>query len=249
MRSLKMLIMVLGVLGLLGVPHARADEWNKKTTVTFKEPVEIPGKVLPAGTYVFRLMDSSSDRNVVQIFNSDQSELFATILAIPDYRQNPTGKAVINFEERPKGAPEAVESWFYPGDNFGQEFVYPKSRAMELAKATHHQVLSMPTEMAVNVSKHVKSVAEEPVVAMKKAPIKAIRPTGEEVDIAKAITPAPPSVHLAAAQPTAHPTTHKAKQLPHTASSLPVIATLGLLALGVGGMLGALLKKRRGLNS
>jgi len=241
-------IVALGVLGLLlTVPSDRADAWNKKTTVTFNEPVEIPGKVLPAGTYVFKLLDSSSDRNIVQIFNHDQSELFATILAIPDYRQNPTGKTVIHFEERPKEAPEAVESWFYPGDNFGQEFVYPKSRAIELAKATHHQVLSMPTEMAANVSKPVKSAAEEPVVAMKKAPVKAIKPTGEEVDIAKAITPGPPTIQLATAQPAPSPTMHKAKRLPHTASPLPLVGMLGLGALMAGSILRVL--SRRGLIS
>jgi hypothetical protein len=244
MRSLKMLIMVLGVLGLLGMPQARADEWNKRTTMTFKEPVEIPGTVLEPGTYVFKLMDSTADRHIVQIFNSDESKLFATILAIPDYRRNPTGKTVITFEERAKGSPEAVEAWFYPGDNFGQEFVYPKVRATELAKATQHNVLSMPTETAANISKPAKSAAEAPVEAMKKAPVKAIKPTGEEVDIAKAITPEPPSVHLAAAQPVPSSITHKAKQLPHTASPLPLIAMLGLLAVGGGGVLGVWLRRR-----
>jgi len=247
MRNSKWLsILGLGILGLLlNAPPTRADTWDKRTTVTFKEPVEIPGKVLPAGTYIFKLMDSSADRNIVQVFNSDQSKLFATILAIPDYRENPTGKTVINFEERPTGAPEAIESWFYPGDNFGQEFVYPKSRATELAKATNHQVLSMPSEMAENINKPVKSAGEAPVAAMKNAPVKAVKPTGEEVDIAKAIKPGPPTVQLAAAQPAApKPTMAKEKGLPHTASPVPLVGLLGVLSLGAGGMLGGLLKRK-----
>ena len=234
MRYLRsMLILSLGVMGLLlTAPPTRADSWDKKTTVTFSEPVEIPGKVLAAGTYVFKLMDSSSDRNIVQIFNSDESKLFATILAIPDYRENPTGKTVIHFEERPRGAPEAVESWFYPGDNYGQEFVYPKSRALELAKATNHHVLSMPSEVAANITKAAKEHMAEPVFTLKKAPVKAIKPTGEEVDIAKVITPKPASTQLAAVQPAVTPA---AKRLPHTASPLPLVGAFGLLAL-VGGL-------------
>ena len=64
------------LVGLLSATSIRADEWNKKTVVTFTEPVQIPGAVLPAGTYVFKLMDSASDRNIVQIFNADETHLF-----------------------------------------------------------------------------------------------------------------------------------------------------------------------------
>jgi hypothetical protein len=103
---------------------ARADEWNKETTLTFSAPVEVPGRVLPAGKYVFKLADSDSDRNIVQIFNADQTRLITTILGIPDYRLEPTGKTDVTFEERSAGAPEAIHSWFYPGDNAGVDFIY-----------------------------------------------------------------------------------------------------------------------------
>jgi hypothetical protein len=103
---------------------ARADEWNKETILTFSAPVEVPGRVLPAGKYVFKLADSDSDRNIVQIFNADQTRLITTILGIPDYRMEPTGKTHVTFEERSAGAPEAIHSWFYPGDNAGVDFIY-----------------------------------------------------------------------------------------------------------------------------
>src|SRR5688572_23974021 len=109
--------------------NASAQPWNKRTSVTFSGPVEIPGvdaQVLPAGTYVFRLLDSLSDRHIVQVFNSDESHIFATILAIPNYRLQATDKTVITFSERAAGQPQAIRAWFYPGDNWGQEFVYPK---------------------------------------------------------------------------------------------------------------------------
>jgi len=239
----RLLIVGLAVLGLLGLPQARADAWNKKTTVTFGDPVEVPGRVLEAGTYVFKLMDSDVERHIVQIFNSDESKLLATILAVPDYRQNPTGKTVIQFEERSKGSPEAVESWFYPGDTYGEVFVYPKARALELAKASQHHVLYMPASVAANITKAAKSGKEAPVFAMRKAQIKAVKPTGEEVGISEVITPMPASMQ-AAARP-ASTAMHKTKRLPQTASPLPLIGLMGMLAVGVGGLFRVFLGWRR----
>ena len=123
-------VVFLGLATLLAsssvLPSAKADEWNKKTVVTFNGPVEVPGKSLPEGTYVFKIADSQSDRDIVQIFTEDERELITTILALPAYRRESTGKPVITLEERPPGYPEAVKKWFYPGENYGFEFVYPK---------------------------------------------------------------------------------------------------------------------------
>ena len=125
-------------LGALALPsRVNADAWDKKTIVTFSQPVEIPGvgaQVLPAGTYVFKLLDSSSNRNIVQIFNKAQNHVYATILAIPNYRLQATDKTVVTFGERAAGTPEAIRAWFYPGANWGQEFVYPKTRASRAGK-------------------------------------------------------------------------------------------------------------------
>jgi hypothetical protein len=229
MKSLGVLALAgVGILGVLS-PNAKADEWNKKTVFTFNEPVEIPGMVLPAGTYVFKLADSESDRNIVQVFNKDENHLYGTFLAIPDYRMKTPSKPIITFEERAVGSPEAVRAWFYPGDNYGNEFVYPKEKAVELAKRTNQPVPSMPPEMASNTTKPVKSLTEPPVAAMKKAPLKVQKPTGEEVEIAEVFTP-PPS-----AQAPAHTASaHLPKRLPKTASPLPLIGLAGILSLGAG---------------
>jgi hypothetical protein len=104
---------------------ALADEWDKLTKVTFSEPVEVPGMVLPAGTYEFKMLDSPGDRDIVQIYNADQTILEETVLAVPDERIHATGKTVIRFSERPSGSPQAVKAWFYPGSHTGIEFVYP----------------------------------------------------------------------------------------------------------------------------
>jgi hypothetical protein len=86
MNNRKVIALVcLGVLGTV-LPRAKADARNQKTVFTFSGPVEIPGQVLEAGTYVFKLMDSQSDRNVVQVFNKRENHLYGTFLTIPDYR-------------------------------------------------------------------------------------------------------------------------------------------------------------------
>jgi len=124
-------------------PGARADEWDKKTILTFSGPVQIPGVTLAAGTYVFKLADLTGNRHVVQVFDKDEKKIYGTILAIPDEKLEPSDKPVVMFAERPARTPQAVKAWFYPGDTIGNEFVYPKSEATRIARETHQSVLSM----------------------------------------------------------------------------------------------------------
>jgi len=124
---------ILALSSFLSQP-AKADEWNKRTEFQFSAPVEIPGKVLAAGKYVFELADSQSDRNIVQVFSEDSDgheSLAATILAVPAYTANTPDKPIVRFEERHSGSREAVKSWFYPGDNSGWAFVYSKGETAE----------------------------------------------------------------------------------------------------------------------
>ena len=122
-------IFCLALLCTLALPRAvMADDSDQATKLTFNEPVQVPGQVLAAGTYWFILADKDSDRNIVQIWNADRKHLVTTILAIPDYRREVPENTIINFEERRTGEPEAIQSWFYPGNDRGEEFVYPKTR-------------------------------------------------------------------------------------------------------------------------
>jgi hypothetical protein len=221
-------VFCMALLGAMFSPGAKADDYDKKTTVTFSGPVEIPPvyitgmRVLPAGTYVFKLVNSSSNRHIVQIFNRDQTKIYATILAIPNYRLVPKNKTVITFNEGVRGQPEAIRAWFYPGANWGEEFVYPKIKAIELAKVTQTPVLALQAEVPVEVAK-----PEEPtiVAALQQAPVMAIKPTGEAVELAQVVQSEPPAA-LAA-----EPTLVAKNRLPDTASSLPLVALCGLLAL------------------
>ncbi len=228
-------LVCVALAGAFFAPGARADDWNRKTMITFSGPVEIPGVhlrgwgVLPAGTYVFKIMDSESDRHIVQIFNKDETTIYATILAIPNHRLHATDKTVITFSERPAGQPEALRAWFYPGRNWGEEFVYPKARAIELAKATQTPVLFAQTDVVpVEVAEPIKSVDAPVVRELKRAPIMAIKPTGEEVQLTEVVTP-PPAEEM---QVAAAATTMPAETLPATASEMPLIGLCGLMALG-----------------
>lgn len=117
-------------LSLFVTKPAMADEMNKKMEFQFSKSVQIPGRVLTPGKYVFELANGQSDRNIVQVFSEDSNgnlSLVESVLTIPDYISNTPDKPIVRFDERPSGTPEAIHSWFYPGDNTGWEFVYPKS--------------------------------------------------------------------------------------------------------------------------
>jgi hypothetical protein len=129
-------------------PGARADQWNKKTFLTFSGPVSVPGATLPAGTYTFKLADLSGNRHVVQIFDKDEKKIYTTLMAIPNQRMEPSDKPVVMFAETPAGTPAAVKIWYYPGETIGNEFVYPKKQAIAIAKATHSTVLSSSDDSA-----------------------------------------------------------------------------------------------------
>ena len=237
MHSLKTMPIICCVALLAAVlsPGLKADDWNRKTVITFSGPVEIPGVhltgwgVLPAGTYVFKIVDSASDRHIVQIFSADEKTVYATILAIPNYRLKATDKTVMTFRERPAGEPEALRAWFYPGREWGEEFVYPKSKAIELAKVTNVPVLAIPVELALEVAKPTEP---EIVTALKEAPVIAVQPTGEELEIAQVIQ-SPPPAEIAVAQAAPAPEPLPA-ELPQTASELPLIGLIGLGLLAVG---------------
>lgn len=215
-RSALVLLFGVALLCTMFSATALAQPRDRKTTVTFSQPFEIPGvgpqgsgpQVLPAGTYVFALVDSLGDRHIVRVFSSDEQQVHATILAIPNYRLRATDKTVMTFAERAAGDPQAIRAWFYPGDTSGQEFVYPKKRAVELAKITQQPVLYIPDEVA----------AQPPLVALKAAPVRAVTPVGEDVALAEVVE-APP-VQVA--------------RLPKTAGNLPLIGLMGLLSMAVG---------------
>lgn len=216
MKISRMFTVLFGLALLLAAyfPLAHADEWDKTTKITFSGPVQVPGKVLAPGTYVFKLLDSQSNRHIVQIFNKDHTQLITTILAIPNERLEPAGKTILHYDERPTGQPIALAAWFYPGDTFGQEFVYPKAEAEQLSRLNKREVPSLESRE----EKTETAVAE---------------PKPEPPAEAKQETPAAPN---AAAKPENTQVATRT-ELPHTASLLPLIGFIGISLLGVAALL------------
>ena len=258
-------------LGAAVLPSVRADESSKKTVVTFSQAMEVPGKVLPAGTYIFQPMDSPIDRHIVQISNADGTQIITTVLAVNDYRLQPAGQTVVKFSAGSGDSPDALRAWFAPGDTFGQEFVYPKTRALQLAQTTNMTVPAVAADTLDDSA--IKTIA-----------IVAVTPDQKEVDLATAIQTAPPitattvapvaqtttPVAATSTEPVVQTTTPVAattpepvaqvtspaatvtpapviaskdtEELPQTASSMPLIAMLGALSIGLALGLKLLLK-------
>jgi len=230
------------------VPTVRADEWDKKTTVTFSDSVQVPGMTLPAGTYIFKLVENRADRYVVQIFNDRESHVYTTLMAIPNYHMTTPEKTQISFYEVPSGQPPALKAWFYPGDNFGRQFVYPKGEASLLAKATKENVptdertATTTDESAKTVTTDQSTPAESKVettdntataqstVTEPPAPVD----TTTTVDTTTA-TVAPQAEPDQQPQPEPQPITdnhdNDGTTLPSTASDWPLVGLIGLGSL------------------
>lgn len=125
---------------LIMLPVARADDWNQATKFTFSQPVHVPGRTLPAGTYLFQMVDGS-DREIVRIWAEDRTTLFATIFTVPCQRPARNTDAAITLADRGATQPEAIVAWFYAGNTQGHEILYTKQEAKELARNKHETVL------------------------------------------------------------------------------------------------------------
>jgi hypothetical protein len=212
-------------------PTLKADEWDRKTEISFSAPVEVPGVVLAPGRYVFKLMDSQSNRNIVQIFSDDEKHLYATVLAIPTYRMNPPDKTLITFEERPAGSPEAVHEWFYPGDQYGEEFIYGKGPGKEVAMAQESIAMTpAPPSTPESLAAPQATVEQEQQPQIAAAPSISEMPESTETEIAQAT---PPAQEQAAPTPVeTSPASTMPTELPHTASSIPLMGLAGLASVG-----------------
>jgi LPXTG-motif cell wall-anchored protein len=214
----------VGLMGTAFIPKAHADAWDKMTIVTMNQPIIAGNKVLDPGTYVWKLLDSPSDRHVVQIFDKDQRHLETTVLAIPNYQMQPHGNTQFSFWETPAGVPKAVRAWFYPGDNFGQEFPYPKKLIAQLASAA-------PVPVPTNYKEPEAAPAPEPAPQPEAAPAPAPAPAPEpqaqpEQNTAPAPAPAP-----------------EQQTLPKTGSFNPLVGLLGLGSLTLAGLLTLVTKR------
>ncbi len=224
-KSWMTLAMLCGIALSVVAFRAQADQWDKRTILTIDQPIQVMNTFLEPGKYVFKLADSNSDRHIVQIFNGDQTHIIDTILAIPNYRLQPTGNSRFMFWETPPGSVRALRAWFYPGDNFGQEFRYPKQlRQLAVAQTTVVTAQAPPPpEVTLPPEPEKPAPPPEPQVETPNPP-----PPEEPVVIAQNNPPPPPPPEAPPPAPV---------ELPKTATPYPVIGLGGLLSLGLYGLL------------
>ena len=255
MRLCRILTVFLGLAFVFACSSGvRADAWDKTTKVTFNEATQVPGTVLQPGTYVFKLADNNSNRHVVQIFNEDHTKLITTILAIPNQRLTLSGKTVLTYAEHPSDQPAALEAWFYPGDNFGQQFIYPRSEALQLSRLNNEAVPSTGPEEANSQTAQTQSTeqSQAPESAQNMAPSEAAPQAQAQPapsvqnnqsysaqNTAPANPPASSAQELAQNNPQPQPQAQAPaqQQLPQTASWEPLIGLMGLGLIGFAAVL------------
>ncbi len=242
MRVLKA-VCCAAIVTMMAAPGVRADQWDKKTILTFSGPVQIPGATLPAGSYVFKLADLSGNRHVVQVFDKAEKKIYATLLAIPNDRMEPSDEPVVMFAERPAGSPQAVKVWYYPGERIGNEFVYPKSMAVKIAKANHQSVLAMDDTSSSDAFKTAQVGRFDENGAWQVEGNNAVATTAQATTAPRSTTAseAPRSTTMAQAAPAAGSGNAETgtsgrtrRQLPRTASPLPLFELLSGLSIAGG---------------
>jgi hypothetical protein len=134
---------VLAALGLafaflVMLSPARAFDRDQATKLTFSQSVQIPGRILPAGSYWFEV----TLPHIVQIFTEDRKSLLATLYTASAEYLEPVEKTEVTFAHPASTHPQAIVTWFYPGRTIGQEFLYPKQDQKEFARNRQRVVAS-----------------------------------------------------------------------------------------------------------
>jgi hypothetical protein len=228
----------IGIAAGVGVFRAQADQWDKMTVLTVNQPIQVRDTFLNPGTYVFKLYNSNSDRHVVQIFNADQSRIIDTVMAIPNYRMEPTGHSQFTFYETPPGTARAMRAWFYPGDNFGQEFPYPKHLKQLAMAETTSTTTPISSESSSTTTTETSKAEPAPTTVAEENKAQAdttAADTSQEKQAAEIAQSTPPPAPPAQAE--ASTERDRSGELPKTASPYPAVGLAGLVSLCLYGLL------------
>jgi len=216
----------------LATPAGAQTNLNNRTVLTFSQPVEVPGKVLPAGTYTFELNEAQANRHIVQIMDAGGTKVVALVLAVPNRRLQVTEDTVVRFAEVAPGQPQAMRAWFYPGQTVGQEMVYPKRRAQELATSANVIVPAVDDSFYDSATVDTMKTVDVVSVNPDRNTAAATQPAPVQPDVR---TPPPPTPVTTTAAPVTQPETPATRdELPSTASPLPLIALFGFVTLALG---------------
>jgi hypothetical protein len=222
---MKIIRIAAAIVVCLGITQS-VDAQQRRTKVRFNAPIEIPNPstrtgvmTLPPGEYMFALVETGTSHHVIRVSDVSGNTVHSMVMTIPDYRLNATSKTVMYLGERPAGSPPAIKSWFYPGENMGERFVYPKARAQVLAAEAKQPVPSRAAEGAITANETVQvqtpTKTEVAYDAKLFAPVDAGDTAGVEGEPVSTVASA-------------------GRTLPRTASSAYAVGLAGLLLLGAG---------------
>jgi hypothetical protein len=143
--------LLLGIVCLatsMAAAVTRADDSVKQATVTIQSSEQVPGSVLPAGTYVFKQTGMQSGWAIVQIYSKDGSALVTTILAYPNAQVLSNGQNFVVYPVTGSGSVPAMEGIVFAGDSTVQQFAYPEATADQIGAANHLRIPTTGTDDA-----------------------------------------------------------------------------------------------------
>jgi hypothetical protein len=186
-------------------PMTRADDSVKQAMVTIQSPEQVPGSVLPAGTYNFKQTGMQSGWAIVQIYSNDGSALVSTVLAYPNPKVASNGQNVVTYTANGSGSIPAIEGIVFTGDSTVQQFAYPRAAADQIGAANHVRIPTTGTDDAYpNALPDAASSWSAPLAS---------NPVSD------------------AAMTAQNPVMTRQEKLPQTASPLPAIALIGLFSI------------------
>lgn len=150
MKLLSKILLSCGSFLVVGALAVQAAPYNQRTTVTFSDPVVVSNTVLPAGTYVFTIPANMHDRDIVRVWNAQQTKIITTVMAIPDYSLRTPRRAIFELSESPTNLPQPVKAWFYPGFHTGLEFIPPMHQTKELAQLNGKNAKPVAVQSAIS---------------------------------------------------------------------------------------------------
>jgi hypothetical protein len=249
MLSTRVSVCLFAVLALIPSTSANAQPVDQRTYFTFDQPVALPGVTLPAGKYLFRVVDTTSSRRVVQVLDADGRRSYALLLSIPAQRGEAPGEPEVRFMEAASGNPQPLKTWWYPGSTIGHEFIYPKAQAQRLAQAAAAPVLTTASadhdtteEMKSAALTRVSAAGAETAVTVEAepsaTPVGGVAHAGDLAAADLQIMAAPDQAVTPLAAPVSTAAVTRT-ELPRTASTAPLMLLAGGLTLLAGLMVAA----------
>jgi hypothetical protein len=181
----------IALLLMAAAPKVFSDDHDQKTIVTIDQAIQVPGAVLQPGTYMFILLNSTSNRNIIEVKSTDGKQLYSMSFATRAMRVFPTDNVTLTFYEMPQGSPPAVRQWYVPGAQQGQEFLYSHQEAANITAASHQTVPEVTDQEASSLN------SQAPAASTSTDQTASVKQSDESVQQSAAVTDQQPAQQIA----------------------------------------------------